>query len=147
MPTKLYRSRENKIIAGVCGGLGEYFGVDPVLVRIIAVLAALGPGVGVVAYIVAWIIIPDRPLELGPVEKEPRPASWHRYLPGLVLVAVGMVLLIREHWFWFSWDEMLPLVLVGVGLALIVRRRKVTEETSPEGIPDQNVESNPGGQL
>jgi|tagenome__1003787_1003787.scaffolds.fasta_scaffold20350787_2 phage shock protein C len=56
-PRRLYRSRDDKKIAGVCGGLARYLGVDPVLVRIGAVvLAAMGPGL--IAYVAAWILVP-----------------------------------------------------------------------------------------
>lgn len=57
---KLYRSRDNKMIAGICGGLGEYFEVDPTVIRLVAAAGAL-MGVGIIAYIVAWIIIPLQP--------------------------------------------------------------------------------------
>jgi phage shock protein PspC (stress-responsive transcriptional regulator) len=55
MNKRLYRSNTNKLIGGVCGGLGEYFEIDPVLVRIIAVLAALAYGVGPPAYIIGGL--------------------------------------------------------------------------------------------
>lgn len=58
---KLYRSKSNRIIAGVCGGLGEYFKVDPTLIRLLWVLLSLSGGAGVVAYIIAWVIIPEEP--------------------------------------------------------------------------------------
>ena len=58
---RLYRSNKDKILGGVCGGLAEYFDVDPVIVRLIWVLAALMGGAGILAYIIAWIIIPKRP--------------------------------------------------------------------------------------
>ena len=60
MDKKLYRSDTNKVISGVCGGLGDYFEIDPVMVRVIAVILALAHGVAIVAYIVAWIIVPKR---------------------------------------------------------------------------------------
>ncbi len=56
---KLYRSEENRMIAGVCGGLGEYFDVDPTLVRLITILLIFGVGCGLLLYILAWIIIPN----------------------------------------------------------------------------------------
>ncbi|MBM3291989.1 PspC domain-containing protein [Candidatus Bathyarchaeota archaeon] len=56
---KLYRSSHNRILAGVCGGLGEYFNVDPTLVRLIWVVFTLLYGVGLLAYLVAWIVIPE----------------------------------------------------------------------------------------
>ena len=55
---RLYRSKTNKVIAGVCGGLGDYFGVDPVLFRLLWVLLMFGYGFGILAYLVAWLIIP-----------------------------------------------------------------------------------------
>jgi phage shock protein C len=56
---RLLRSKNNKIIAGVCGGIGEYFNVDPVLIRLIWVIITLMGGAGILAYIIAWIIIPE----------------------------------------------------------------------------------------
>jgi phage shock protein C len=58
---RLYRSGRDKILGGVCGGIAEYLGVDPVLIRLIWVIAALGWGTGILAYIIAWIIIPRNP--------------------------------------------------------------------------------------
>jgi phage shock protein C len=59
-PTRLYRSTKDKVIAGVCGGMGEYFDLDPVLFRIVWILLALAFGLGIVAYLIAWIIIPKK---------------------------------------------------------------------------------------
>jgi phage shock protein C len=58
MPSRLYRSRSQKMIAGVAGGLGEYFDVDPVLIRLLFVVTAFISGAGILAYIVLWIVIP-----------------------------------------------------------------------------------------
>lgn len=58
---RLYRSRKNRVIAGVCGGLGDYFNVDPVLFRLVWVLLVFGAGTGILAYIIAWLIIPLEP--------------------------------------------------------------------------------------
>lgn len=58
---KLYRSRKNRIVAGVCGGIGEYLKVDPTLIRLLWLLISIVGGSGVVAYIIAWIIIPEEP--------------------------------------------------------------------------------------
>lgn len=60
MDKRLYRSTEHKMIAGVCGGLGEYFDIDPTIVRLVVVAAAVAAGSGLVAYILAWIVIPQR---------------------------------------------------------------------------------------
>jgi phage shock protein C len=56
----LVRSRKGRMVAGVCAGLAEYFGMDVTLVRVIvAVIAVITGGVGVLAYLAAWAIIPD----------------------------------------------------------------------------------------
>lgn len=60
-PKRLYRSRKDRVIAGVCGGLAEYLGVDPLIVRLIA-LVMLFFGGGFLLYIIGWIAIPQRPV-------------------------------------------------------------------------------------
>ncbi len=56
---RLTRDTRNKMLGGVCSGIGSYFGVDPTIVRVVWVLLALGAGFGVVAYIICWLIIPE----------------------------------------------------------------------------------------
>lgn len=57
---KLYRSKRNRIIAGVCGGIGEYLDVDPTLVRLLWVLLSF-QGIGIIVYVIAWVIVPEEP--------------------------------------------------------------------------------------
>jgi len=57
---KLHRSQTDKMIAGVCGGIAEYFGIDSTLVRLGWVLFTFAGGSGILAYIIAWIIMPYR---------------------------------------------------------------------------------------
>ena len=64
MKKKLYRSKKDHMIAGVCGGIAEYFDVDTTLVRLLTVLFVLLGGAGVAVYIIAWIIIPKNPEEV-----------------------------------------------------------------------------------
>lgn len=61
MGKRLYKSNKDKMLDGVCGGLAEYFGVDPTLIRLAWVLLCAMGGSGVVAYIVAAIVIPRDP--------------------------------------------------------------------------------------
>ena len=56
---KLYRSKKNRVIAGVCGGIAEYFNIDPTLVRLLWIFFVIIWGSGILAYIIAWIIIPE----------------------------------------------------------------------------------------
>lgn len=60
-PRTLYRSRRHRVIAGVCGGLADYFGWDPTLVRMVFVASFLLPGPQAIFYLAAWIIIPNEP--------------------------------------------------------------------------------------
>ena len=56
---RLQRSKTERILAGVCGGLGQYFDVDPTIIRVLFVFTSLFIGGGVLAYIVLWIIVPE----------------------------------------------------------------------------------------
>ena len=58
---KLYRSKTNRQVAGVCGGLAEYFNLDTTLIRVLFVVLAVLGGSGVVLYIALWIIVPREP--------------------------------------------------------------------------------------
>ena len=60
---RLYRSRENRMIGGVCSGLGEYFTIDPTLVRLLFILFALTGGSGLLAYLIMLLVIPEKPWE------------------------------------------------------------------------------------
>lgn len=62
MEKRLYKSSQNKMIDGVCGGIAEYFGVDPTVVRLLWALFSLMGGSGILAYIIAAIIIPRNPV-------------------------------------------------------------------------------------
>jgi phage shock protein C len=61
MAKKFYRSRKNRVIAGICGGLAEYFDVDPIIVRLITLILVLSAGGGLLAYVIAWIVVPEEP--------------------------------------------------------------------------------------
>lgn len=63
---KLYRSSQNKMIGGVCAGLGDFIGMDPTLVRLIFFLLALLGGHGFLVYIIMWIVVPQEPAVLPP---------------------------------------------------------------------------------
>lgn len=75
---RLYRSRDDRMIAGVCGGLGEYFNIDPTLVRLALLFLTLWGGGGFLVYVLAWIVIPEQPVsaktsESKKVEEKPAP--------------------------------------------------------------------------
>ena len=69
---RLYRSRQERMISGVCGGLGEYLSIDPTIIRLIFVIAALWGGAGFIVYLVMMLVVPEEPFG---VESSPEPAA------------------------------------------------------------------------
>jgi phage shock protein PspC (stress-responsive transcriptional regulator) len=59
-PKRLYRSETNKVLGGVCGGIGEYFSLDPVIIRLAFVIFTLMGGSGILLYIILWIVVPPK---------------------------------------------------------------------------------------
>jgi len=68
---RLYRSRSERWLAGVCGGIGDYFNTDPTVIRVIFILAALILGGGVLIYIILWLLIPLEPDTVEAIEEMP----------------------------------------------------------------------------
>jgi len=117
------------MIGGVAGGLGEYFGIDPVIVRIIFVLLALATGTGVLLYVILWVVMPEAPAEMtadgyAPVTYHKMDARERSLLVGGVLIALGLIFLMKELnlWWWLQIWRLWPLLLVAAGLALLIDR-------------------------
>jgi len=132
---RLERSRESCVIGGVCGGLGDYFEIDPVIFRIAFIVLALAKGVGLVAYVICWIAIPRRPEGVTPptttesgTESKPTP-EWVKYLPGAALIFIGLAFLLEDAFYWFSFGDLWPLILVVVGAILIIASVNRREES------------------
>ena len=108
------------MLAGVCGGIAEYLGIDSVLVRLITLLLVFA-GVGIPAYIVAWIIIPEEPRTDEEIKEETEEvhASRVRRNTGILIIIVGIILLIDQ--FFPNWDlfKLWPLVLILAGIYLL----------------------------
>nr|MBN2278347.1 PspC domain-containing protein [candidate division Zixibacteria bacterium] len=131
MSKKLYRSRVDRKIAGVCGGVGEYFGVDPTLVRILAILLVFADGIGLIAYIVAWIIMPHRPFGMEETKPVYDNNQWKKFWPGVLLIGLGIIFLLKNIYWWFDfWDFFWPAILIAVGLALILHRKSGSIDTT-----------------
>lgn len=155
MTKRLYRSSRSKILGGVCGGLGEYFDIDPTLVRLFAVLALFfSDGAVFIAYIVGWIIMPLRdPGVESPAQPQSTTASpeairatvddpkWHSFLPGVILIALGALLLLREYFFWYNLGDIWPVVLILLGVGLIVFKG-----TQRNGAPSPSTQNGVNGQ-
>ncbi|MEO1060492.1 MAG: PspC domain-containing protein [Actinomycetota bacterium] len=129
-PRRLYRSTDDRKVAGVSGGLGDYFGVDPVLFRLAFVLGTVFGGVGLLAYVIAWLVLPERSGGARPARVDTDDDDRHWGGPaviGAILVVVGIVTLLdSSSWFGFGIDgpELFwPLALVGGGAWLLLRER------------------------
>lgn len=143
-PRKLYRSQTDRVLAGVCGGVGEYLNIDSTIIRILWVVLTILGGSGIILYIVSIFIIPLNPtVRLGAV-----PSSTPRTLMtilGLSLVVVGSALILDNldllnvrGWWRLMWDYLLPAVLVLAGIYVLARG-------SGRKSPDANAEAPMGG--
>ncbi len=151
MNTVLYRSQKDRMLGGVCGGLGDYLGIDSTLVRLFFVLLTMGSGVGVLIYFALWIVAPDETQlangttwednfkestkdfgararnvgeEFGRAVRTPHPKSG--IIIGTALIIAGSLLFIDNlsiPWlWWFNFDILWPGLLVLGGSMLILRR-------------------------
>jgi phage shock protein PspC (stress-responsive transcriptional regulator) len=149
---RLHRSRRDRIVFGVCGGLGEYFDLDPVLIRLAFVLISLVGGAGVLAYLILAVVLPEqdvspepgreglrRNLEslksdanefagdlrggLGDDEGAARQRRGQQ-IGGLILLGLGLFFLANSlGWLaWWNWQQFWPVVLIVFGLAFLLRR-------------------------
>jgi phage shock protein C len=148
-PKKFYRSRTDKVVAGVCGGLAEYFDIDPVLVRLLFVVLTIAAGGGVLAYIILWIITKEKPLDFNQSQNPPvmenqpsnsqepqgsqenqkydpflKPPRRHRdrgsLIGGLVLITLGALFLADEFIPHVSFGDLWPILLVVIGIGLLI---------------------------
>lgn len=152
MPTRLERSTNNKVWAGVCGGIGEYLQVDPTLVRVFFVVGTIiTGGLGLLAYIVLIVLMPlpgqpapfvkdsgvsttsvegaatGDPAATAPVispPADPEAAERRRAAFGLVLIALGAIFLFGNAGVFriVRWDLAWPLVLIAIGALLLAQR-------------------------
>jgi phage shock protein PspC (stress-responsive transcriptional regulator) len=122
---RLYRSRTNRVLAGVCGGIAEYYGADPTAVRlltaVIAVFTAVVPML--VLYLIAAIVVPERIGGDAPVGTDSTPAVLEpgrgALIFGIGLVAVGLGALANQV-FRVDWDVLWPVALIAIGLVVAV---------------------------
>ena len=135
---KLYRSQNNKMIAGVCGGMADYFEIDPTLVRLIFVAIALFGGVGLFAYIAAVFIIPNNPDQL-PSEKSENLIKDKSLFWGSLLIIFGLFFLLRQMGFFYGfefwripWQMVWAVFLIVIGLYLLYNRKKKDDSDSFE---------------
>jgi len=123
---RLRRSRSDRMIAGVCGGLGQALRIDSSLVRLFFVLLAFGNGIGGMLYLLLWILVPEGEggqIEVLDAEPRERRTFW---IVGVALIVFGTISLLDNLNIpglgWLDFDVLWPLLLVAGGLALLLRR-------------------------
>jgi len=132
------------MIAGVCGGLAEYFEIDSSLVRVGTVLLMLAGGAGIVAYVILWLIVPQKSLTLSleenagekPGAKADDSGRSDRdkgvLVVGTVLTILGVLLLMNNYlpYSWLSFRRLWPLLIIFIGILIIMKGSGGKEDES-----------------
>ena len=134
---KLYRSRSNRYLGGVCGGIAEYFNIDANLTRLLFVIGTFIWGVGIILYLAALILVPENPAEAA----EPRQGAGSSTLFwGILFIAAGAILLSYEldlfGFFYIvdlPWPTIWALFLIGIGAAILYAQWKKKNEMENAG--------------
>ncbi len=139
MGKRLYRVRRDKVFGGIAAGLGKYLDIDPIIIRIIIVLITIFHGVGLIIYIILWIVIPEEPIEnlyttmkedananAGFTEfssesttDEQHSSSRGRTIVGVTLIGLGIVFLLERFLPFFDFELFLAIGLIALGIGLI----------------------------
>jgi len=120
--TPLYRTTENRVLAGVAGGLGNHFGVDPTWVRAAFAAAMVPWGAGLVIYAVLWIMLPEEPAPGEAAVRAPLATEQPRMVAGIALICLGLVLLWWKVLVWLSFKIVLPVAFIAMGIFLVRHR-------------------------
>jgi signal transduction histidine kinase/phage shock protein PspC (stress-responsive transcriptional regulator) len=128
-PLRIERSGDDRVLAGVAGGVGERLGVDPYLVRLFAVVSGLAGGAGVVAYLVLWALsrppvprpapVPGQPVADAPADEQVRTA---RRAAAAACIGLGILLLLRGVGLWLGDGVMWPVILAAFGAGVVGAR-------------------------
>ena len=139
---RIYRSRQDRVLGGVCGGIGDYFDLDPALIRVVWVFFTLFGGSGIVAYIIALLVIPDQSQFMA-VEPQENKNSNPKTVWAVLLIIVGIIMLFQHgdimgiiwHKFWGSGLNILfSLTLIGLGIYMLYTRRPDLSNRISEGM-------------
>jgi len=149
---RMYKSRRDRMIDGVCGGIAEYFDIDPTIVRGLFILLILFGGTGILLYIGGMIIMPVNPYHLAMIQSGDIPPTKNtpKRTWGVIFIIIGLLFLLRNFgWFAFhhilhiSWGFVLPILFILLGMALIYSHQQSRERRQTgTGKPEQEGDSN-----
>ncbi|MFW5873391.1 MAG: PspC domain-containing protein [Bacillota bacterium] len=126
---RLYRSRQERILAGVCGGIAEYFMVDPLIIRLIFVFVFFLNGLGIIAYIIGWIIIPEKPYDNADnyeIKDDYEKDSFtldrtnQRFI-GIILIVIGVFIIVSRIFPLIIWRHFWAIILIILGVIILVK--------------------------
>jgi phage shock protein C len=128
---RLMKSEKNKVISGVCGGIGDYFDIDPVIVRVLWVLFAMTGGSGVLAYIVFSLIMPEYNEHY--VHPERKESKQERDRNSTNLLAIALLVFgagsLADHFIpWFDWKIVVPAGMLLIGFYLLVQHKNTDDD-------------------
>ena len=118
-PRTLRRSENSRVAAGVSGGLGEYFGVDPVIFRVLFATTAFFGGAGIIAYLIAWAAIPERSQAHAPVDRLIAGLR-NRNVPLWILAVVAVLLVWGGLFSWWEPHRFFPWMFFPLTIATLV---------------------------
>jgi phage shock protein PspC (stress-responsive transcriptional regulator) len=126
---RLVRRSDDRYLAGVAGGVADYFAIDPVIVRIAFVVLTFVGGAGAIAYVAGWLLIPEEGQETSVGEDALRTHNWAR-IAGFVLIAIAASVLLRPLW-WFGGSAVTAIALILLGVYLLSHRGGDSPTTTP----------------
>jgi phage shock protein PspC (stress-responsive transcriptional regulator) len=122
----LVRRSDDRYIAGVAGGVADYFAIDPVFVRIAFVVLTFVGGAGLIAYVAGWLLIPEAGETTSVGEDALRNRNWAR-IAGFVLIAIAASIALRPLW-WFGGQLIGAVALILIGVYLLTRHGTTSED-------------------
>jgi phage shock protein PspC (stress-responsive transcriptional regulator) len=133
--TRLVRRHHGRMIAGVCQGIADHFHIDPIVVRVVFVVAVFFGGAGAIAYVAAWLLIPEEDETASIGERIVREHRWGR-VAGIVLIVIAVSSLARPLW-WIHGGVVFAVLLIIGGLYLLspASTRPESTRTTPEATP------------
>jgi phage shock protein PspC (stress-responsive transcriptional regulator) len=133
-PMQMRRSRDDRYIAGVCGGLARYLNIDPIIVRVIMAALVVVGGVGIVVYIATWLLAPEEGSDRSMLESH-LPRNDKIRMLGWIVAAVLVVGALVGSGPWFGWGWIGPLPLLGIAVLVWVLARPRQGPTPPPAAP------------
>lgn len=168
MKQRLYRSRINKKLGGVCAGLADYFDIDVTIVRVILCCAIFLHGIGFIAYIILWIVMPEATTQFASTNAATQQSDYSYYsseqdvrsrrssgiIAGMALILFGIFLLLNNLLPEFNFEDYYPILLILGGMLILAHgymnsknsaevSSATTASTSPTSFSAYSTDSSP----